>query len=360
MALCKRCLAFEPADRPADAGAVAQAVAGLRAAADERARRAELERVRVEGEQATAAARAAERRKRRRLVIGAAAVLAVAALGGLTAVLAVQRRANADLAAKNAALAVEQAKVEVARSTAVKEAAAATAARRDLALTLADSYTTLGLVAGERNDPAAAALWFARAVRQSEGDPERELHNRVRYRNWAAETFTPVAAIQPTSRVTELALHPGGRYLATRSGARHYSVWELDREAPWVPPTGFDTLTALSWNADGSRIALAASDKAGTARVGVFEFPSGKVVREREWDGPVSVVRFSPDGRTLAIGGRVVLVWNPDDDQLMTPALPHPSPVLAIEFAPDGKRLVTQSGVGPGADHRAARPACLT
>src|SRR5437763_11891737 len=46
VALCKTCLAFEPTDRPADAGAVAQAVAGLRAAADERARRAELERVR--------------------------------------------------------------------------------------------------------------------------------------------------------------------------------------------------------------------------------------------------------------------------------------------------------------------------
>jgi serine/threonine protein kinase len=112
VALCKRCLAFEPADRPADAGAVAQAVAAFRAAADERARRAELERVRVEGEQATARARSAERRKRRRLALGAAAVLAVAAVGGLTAVLAVQRRANADLAAKNAELAGEQAKVE--------------------------------------------------------------------------------------------------------------------------------------------------------------------------------------------------------------------------------------------------------
>jgi tetratricopeptide (TPR) repeat protein len=112
LALCKRCLAFEPADRPADAGAVAQAVAGLRAEADERARRAELERVRVEGEQATAQARAAERRKRRRLALAAAAVLAVAAVGGLAAVLAVQRRANADLAAKNAELAEEQAKVQ--------------------------------------------------------------------------------------------------------------------------------------------------------------------------------------------------------------------------------------------------------
>ena len=98
--MCKRCLAFEPADRPPNAGEVAKAVAELRAAADERARRAELERVRVEGEQATAEARATERRKRRRLWIGAAAVLAVAVVGGLAAVVAVQRRANAELAGR--------------------------------------------------------------------------------------------------------------------------------------------------------------------------------------------------------------------------------------------------------------------
>jgi tetratricopeptide (TPR) repeat protein len=112
VALCKQCLAFEPANRPADAGAVAAAVAAFRAAADERARRAELERVRALGEQATAAARSAERQKRRRLALGAAAVLAVAAVGGLAAVLAVQRRANAALADKNAELADEQAKVQ--------------------------------------------------------------------------------------------------------------------------------------------------------------------------------------------------------------------------------------------------------
>jgi tetratricopeptide (TPR) repeat protein len=111
-ALCKKCLAFEPADRPGDAGAVAAAVAGLRAAADERARRAELDKVRVEGERAAAEARALERRKRRRLWLGAAAALVLAAVGGLSAVLAVQQQANANLAAKNHELADEQAKVQ--------------------------------------------------------------------------------------------------------------------------------------------------------------------------------------------------------------------------------------------------------
>src|SRR4029077_4961781 len=43
VALCKRCLAPEKEDRPADAGAVAGAVAAHRAAADERARQAETQ-----------------------------------------------------------------------------------------------------------------------------------------------------------------------------------------------------------------------------------------------------------------------------------------------------------------------------
>jgi hypothetical protein len=73
--LCKRCLAPEKADRPADGGAVARAVAGLRAAADERARRAELER-------AAAELKAAEHRKRRRVQLALVAAVVVIAAGG--------------------------------------------------------------------------------------------------------------------------------------------------------------------------------------------------------------------------------------------------------------------------------------
>jgi formylglycine-generating enzyme required for sulfatase activity len=66
VALCKRCLGKRPEDRPADAGEVARAVAELRAAADERARQAELDRVKAEGDRAAAEAKAAEERNTRR------------------------------------------------------------------------------------------------------------------------------------------------------------------------------------------------------------------------------------------------------------------------------------------------------
>jgi tetratricopeptide (TPR) repeat protein len=82
VALCRRCLAPSPADRPAGAGAVARAVGQLRAAADERARRAELERVKAEGEKVAAQLQAAEQRKRRRVQLALFAAVGVLLLGG--------------------------------------------------------------------------------------------------------------------------------------------------------------------------------------------------------------------------------------------------------------------------------------
>jgi tetratricopeptide (TPR) repeat protein len=98
VALCKRCLAFTPADRPSDAGAVAEAVARLRAAAEERARAAERER-------AAAEARAAEQRRRRgwqRAAGGTVVVALLAGVGGLAAYLRAQKLANTELLAANA------------------------------------------------------------------------------------------------------------------------------------------------------------------------------------------------------------------------------------------------------------------
>src|SRR5262249_33222203 len=71
VALCRRCLAPEPDDRLRDAGEVAAAVAALRAAAEERARRAELDGV-----------RAAEQGKRRRVLLAASGVVALVLLAG--------------------------------------------------------------------------------------------------------------------------------------------------------------------------------------------------------------------------------------------------------------------------------------
>jgi Tfp pilus assembly protein PilF len=83
VALCKRCLAPSPADRPAGAGEVARAVGALRAEADERARRAELERVKAEGEKIAAELRATAQRKRRRVQLALAGTVLLLLMSGL-------------------------------------------------------------------------------------------------------------------------------------------------------------------------------------------------------------------------------------------------------------------------------------
>jgi tetratricopeptide (TPR) repeat protein len=103
VALCRHCLAPRPEDRPADAGAVAKAVAALRAAADERARRAELDRVRADAEAREAVARSAAQRQRRRLLLATSGVIAAALLAGLSVSLWQTWRATQALAAEQQA-----------------------------------------------------------------------------------------------------------------------------------------------------------------------------------------------------------------------------------------------------------------
>jgi eukaryotic-like serine/threonine-protein kinase len=100
-ALCKQCLAFEPADRPRNGGEVAQTVARLRSTAEERARTAERDK-------AAADARADEQQRKRRWQYAAAALVLMALTAGILGLgvyLRAQARANNALAAKNRELA---------------------------------------------------------------------------------------------------------------------------------------------------------------------------------------------------------------------------------------------------------------
>ena len=76
VALCRRCLAPLPQGRPADAGALAKAVAGLRAAADARLKKAELDRAAAETKVVEAI--------RRRKVLFALIVVLLVGIGATT------------------------------------------------------------------------------------------------------------------------------------------------------------------------------------------------------------------------------------------------------------------------------------
>jgi tetratricopeptide (TPR) repeat protein len=143
VALCKCCLAPRPEDRPADAGAVAQAAAALCAAADERARQAELDRVQAEGEARAALARAAQQRQRRRLLLAAGGIVALVLLAGLSASLWQMWRAleAEDQANTNANQARQEATAKAAALVAEQQARADESKAREQAFTALRSMT---------------------------------------------------------------------------------------------------------------------------------------------------------------------------------------------------------------------------
>jgi WD40 repeat protein len=200
----------------------------------------------------------------------------------------------------------------------------------------------LGLVASDRGDTALAALWFANAAAQTEGEGHSDVINRIRVRNWAAEgILTPVAAIDMPERAQRLEFHGSGRYLAGRTHAREYSVWDLRTSSVWLGPPGYEKLTAVAWDRAGARVVLGSQDRAG-----VFAFPSGETIRTWDWPGPVTTAAFSPDGTKLAFGGTTVQVWDVKADRPESPRWVLPSPLHASAFTPDGSRVVTV-----GTDH---------
>jgi serine/threonine protein kinase len=163
--LCKRCLSFKQEDRPADGRAVAEEVARIRQAAEERARRAELEK-------AQALVREAEQRKRRRVVAWAGGAIAVVLLAGLSVSLWQMRRA---IAAEGVARTNEQRAIENAE----KERLAKLQAERNLRyarkgnellgsiFTSLDPKASYATIADFRN---ALKANLTKAIRELEGE----------------------------------------------------------------------------------------------------------------------------------------------------------------------------------------------
>jgi Flp pilus assembly protein TadD len=157
VALCQRCLSADIAQRPVDAAEVAAAVSGFRATAEERARRAELER-------AAAQAQAIEQRRKRRwqLAVGACLVLLLAGSG---AVAWWQDRQASDRRAVEARLAGER---DTERRLKAEQAREGVLAAIQLAHDLRSQY---------RFTEANAALTHAASLA---GGGEADLADRVR------------------------------------------------------------------------------------------------------------------------------------------------------------------------------------
>ena len=272
-------------------------------------------------------------------MIGAAAVLAVATVAGLSAVLAVQRQANADLAAKNQELAQAGQSERDARQAESSQRQRAETEKKRADILLADMYTARGLLAADRDAAAEAVLWFAAAADQSATgeDLRRQEDNRLRARNWMRQAALPVAAMSSSGGVRQLDFQPSGDLLLVRFGKGEVIFWSWrgGKRLSWAEKlTG---VGSVQFSPDGTSVAL--GFRSGEAQI--RKVSDGVLLAKIQHEGQIRVLSFSPDGKFLAVASNIVRVWDIKEQTFLDAVWSHPQEVVALMFNRKGDRLIT-------------------
>ncbi|MEN9574590.1 MAG: hypothetical protein RL514_2445 [Verrucomicrobiota bacterium] len=144
-------------------------------------------------------------------------------------------------------------------------------------------------------------------------------------------------------RIQALAWHPAGQWLAVGGGTPGQSgevalVDVAKREVTKVLATTIDTVMALAFDKDGTRLAAGGADNA----IRLFSVPEAKELRllqqHADW---VLGLAFSPDGQHLASASRdrTARVFHLDTGVLEASYLGHEAPVSGVAFSEDGKTV---------------------
>ena len=147
-------------------------------------------------------------------------------------------------------------------------------------------------------------------------------------------------AINRGDSIRDLAMHPAGHLVATKSSLQRIEVWSLTSGRPVYTTRSVQDVYGIDFSADGQYLLGMSGDKIRFARPILSTPEKMNLIGHR---GGVPGVAFSPDGKLLASVSkdRTVKIWDAQTGTLLHTCEGHPTEVQSVCFSPDGRQVVS-------------------
>jgi WD40 repeat protein len=195
--------------------------------------------------------------------------------------------------------------------------------------------------------PLTALAWNGGAVLASAGVDKKVIL-------WDVAGGKALHTLTSAAEVRALAMSPDGKLLASAGDDTGVQLWDVVTGKPGVKLSGHtDWVLALAFSPDGKTLASGGFDgtvklwdvAAGKKSLDVVAKAAAQANQPPPADNAAMGLAFSPDGKTLAVGGSDTLIHllNVADGKLLRSIPGHTSAVKVLAFHPAGAVLVSGS-----------------